>query len=749
VTSGAPPDSIATLEPDAQVFSQYAGSQACRACHPDAYAAWNLSHHRLAERAPDPALDAMAFDPPRSFQHGTQTTELSMTNGTCVLAARGANGQTSSFAVERVLGHDPLRQFLLRGERGRWQASEAAWDPARQQWFNVYGGEDRQPGEWGHWSGRGMTWNSMCASCHNTRLRKHYDEPTDTFRTTMAEPSVGCEACHGPMRAHSDWQQRYGTTGQSDPTRRPFTRDQVADTCGSCHARRGELSGDFKPGDAFLDHFLLTIVDETDLFHADGQVRDEDYEFAPFLGSKMHAAGVRCVDCHEPHSARTLLPGDLLCLRCHDGSRPNTPIIDPKAHVAPHRARGTPGLDQGVVDVLSTRARHGGEPRAADVGCVDCHMPVTTYMQRHPRHDHGFTVPDPLLTQTHGIPNACNRCHTDRDTAWAVAAAERIYGARLDRPARRRARTVAQVRQGDAAAPGSLTSWLDAGDTDFWTASAAGLLAPWAHEPDTRARLTAFRAHSNALVRAQAVRALGAGANAQLPEIGRVLEQGLVDPVRAVRYHAAWALRSRLDATSPAGRELAQTLALNSDQPIGQLQRAAFASSRGDLAGAVAHFERALQWDPRSAGIRAEYALLLSEAGRPADAVTQLQAACDLAPADAEFRYRLGLGWNELGRLDEAVRALERAVELDPRHARAWYNLGLARSRAGDVEGALQALIRAESIDPSDPRAPYARATVLASAGRFDEARAAASRVLELRPRDPAAAQLLETLRSR
>ena len=34
-------------------------------------------------------------------------------------------------------------------------------------------------------------------------------------------------------------------------------------------------------------------------------------------------------------------------------------------------------------------------------------MPVTTYMQRHPRHDHGFTIPDPLLTKQFGTPNAC------------------------------------------------------------------------------------------------------------------------------------------------------------------------------------------------------------------------------------------------------------------------------------------------------------------------------------------------------
>ena len=87
------------------------------------------------------------------------------------------------------------------------------------------------------------------------------------------------------------------------------------DNCGSCHARRSELTGDFKPGDDFLDEHELTIVDDSATYHADGQIRDEDYEYASFLGSRMHLRGVSCLDCHQPHSGKTLLPGNWLCLR--------------------------------------------------------------------------------------------------------------------------------------------------------------------------------------------------------------------------------------------------------------------------------------------------------------------------------------------------------------------------------------------------------------------------------------------------
>ena len=49
------------------------------------------------------------------------------------------------------------------------------------------------------------------------------------------------------------------------------------------------------PGEAFWDHYLLAIVDTISVFHPDGQIRDEAYEYAPFLGGRMHTAGVTCM----------------------------------------------------------------------------------------------------------------------------------------------------------------------------------------------------------------------------------------------------------------------------------------------------------------------------------------------------------------------------------------------------------------------------------------------------------------------
>jgi predicted CXXCH cytochrome family protein len=726
---GSSPDAGGTsaasvaLEDQAAVFARYAGSASCRECHPWEHRTWAQSHHGLAERPLTNTLDHAAFHPPRTFTHGQQTSTARLTNGQHEVVTLGFGGEKQAYPAERVIGHDPLRQFLVKGGDGRLQALETAWDPHRNEWFNVYGDENRVPGEWGHWTGRGMNWNNMCAACHNTRLRKNYDAATDSYRTAMAEMSVSCESCHGPMKAHVDWQWQHAGTGRVDPTVTKLTGDQMLDTCASCHSRRMELSGDFKPGDRFFDHYVLSIPDESNLFYPDGQVWDEDYEFTSFLSSKMHHAGVRCWDCHEPHSAKIVLPkeNNQLCMRCHDGSHPTSPKIDPVAHSF-HR------------------------PESTGNQCVNCHMPLTTYMQRHPRRDHGFTIPDPLLTKQHGIPNACNRCHTDKDTDWALAATEKWWGDRMHRPSRARTQALASAKAGDEAAKAKLLAYLRGEEPPFWKAVSANLLERWAHEPVVSAALIEASQHTNALVRANAAHSLGPLAGQGNTTVAEALRESLNDASRSVRYTAAWALRGSLDMDSLAGRELAYTLDYNQDQPIGQLQKGVFHLSRNDMDSALAHFHRAVEWDPRSADIRQELATVLSMAGRPQEALRHIEEACRLAPGNAEHWYRLGLAYNEAGRSQEVGGALERAVQVDPRHARAWYNLGLVRNQRGDVEGALSALARAESADATSPDHPYAAATILAQAGRTAEARTAAARALSIEPRHGPAQQLLQQL---
>ncbi|MGC4017611.1 MAG: tetratricopeptide repeat protein [Luteolibacter sp.] len=514
---------------------------------------------------------------------------------------------------------------------------------------------------------------------------KNTNRETDSYHTRMAEMSVSCESCHGPMKSHVDWQAKKPANETKDPTLKPFSRDQMLETCAACHARRGEVTGDMVPGESFYDHFNLTVPDGSDLFYADGQVHEEDYEFTAFLGSKMHAAGVRCVDCHDPHTGKRVLVGNALCMQCHSGGAPRpgitkpAPVIDPVAH------------------------SHHGEASTGNL-CTSCHMPVTDYMQRHPRHDHGYTIPDPVMTKEYGIPNACSRCHTDKDVKWAMDATEKWYGEKMNRPTRTRTDLFSRAKLGDPASRQQLIDFLKQPNEPLWQTSAVHLLGTWAGEPAATAALLAQFKHPSPLVREAAVRSGGSLALEGDESTKAALKPLLEDPARSVRVAAAWMLRDTLDPESRAGTELLHMLRIGADQPIGQMQLGQYEFARKNPTVALGHFRKAVEWDPNSAPFHHDLAVALSASGDTSGAIRELQQAVKLAPEMAEYHYKLALAWNEAGSLPNAIASLEETVSRDPDMGRAWYHVAVAYAQAGRKQQAMEAAQRALSLNPQDPR---------------------------------------------
>lgn len=704
--------------PAPTALDDYAGSFSCRGCHREVFEQWAKSHHALAERNVSVDVDEPAFVPPRKISHGKQISHVREQEGKFQLITAIQTNHTDIFNLTRAIGVQPLRQYLAPAVGGRFQATELAFDPARKDWFNIFDDEDRRPGEWGHWTGRGMTWNTMCANCHNTGLQKNYDAVSDSYQTAMAEAGVSCEACHGPMRSHAQWHQKNFHQPKKDPTIRDMSRDQFLDACGSCHARRSELTGDFVPGNSFHDHFNLSIPDETDIFYPDGQVREEDYEFTSFLSSKMHAAGVRCVDCHNPHSGKIKLPGNALCLQCHSGTVTNAPRIDFVAH-----------------------SFH--KPNTLGSFCVDCHMPQTTYMQRHARRDHGFTIPDPLLTKQHGVPNACNRCHQDKSVDWALENAEKWYGPKMDRSTCHRAQLLAQARSDKTDVAEQLVGALRDEKIPLWCASIINLLRPSIAAPKVTQTLLSRVSDSHPLVRTAVARAIAPLTEQKFAPAETALRALLNDPVRLVRIDAAWALRETLDTNTAAGADLMAYLSHNADQPAGALQLGHFFLSRDDLEQAIFWFQRAVSWNQYSAPLRHDYAVALNLSGKNNQAISQLEEACRLAPNEPEYLYKLALALHEAGNLRRATTALEQTVKLDPQFSRAWYNLGLAYAAANRLDEAVKTLEEAERIDTRSAEIPYARATVLARMSLMEEARSAARLALQRDPQFVPASEFL------
>lgn len=686
-----------TSEPPPSVAAATAQtSDSCRDCHAEIFRSWQGTDHALANRPVSPEIAAALadFQPPPGIGPGTPP--------------------------ELIIGHQPLWQPLLATGGGRWQPHELAFDPAKKEWFSVFGSESRQPGEWGHWTGRGMNWNSMCAQCHMTGYRKNYDAAADSYQSTWVEQGVGCIQCHGPTAPG------HGDPGRPAPSRpnSPVHGQQgrMIQTCAPCHARNEQLTLDFQPGDNYFDHYRPVLPVEPGVFHPDGQQRDEDFNWTSMLLSRMGRAGVTCMDCHDGHTTRTILPAsdNQLCLQCH----------------------GAPGRLQagGVRAVPIDPAAHSHHVEgSAGNSCIACHMPTTTYMQRAPRHDHGWLKPDPLLTEELGIPNACSRCHADRDTRWAIAKTDEWFGTKMDSRQRRRARAVAAAQGGQRGSSTALLRLLADEDIPAWRATYLALLAPGGDDSNeiVAAGRTALAA-TDPIERAAAVRLLSGHEAAK----GWVRPL-LADPVRLVRLEAAWMLSSELPADSAARRELDAYLSVSLDQPSGRLRLGQDLANRGKLAEAERQITRAAEWDPNSAGIQEILGMVLAADGRSADAAVRLDRAAKLQPANAQLAMRAALAWAEAGSLSKAEAAFRQAVAGHPDYDRAWYNLGLLLAQTERLPEASDALAKAMTLAPDVADYPYALATVLLRAGDQAGARAAAQRALTIDPAHAGARQIL------
>lgn len=683
-------------------------SPSCRDCHQEIYSAWAATDHAHANRSLNRERDYAAFaEHPLISDGGTQFA-LSWREREPEMVELRLGVETTRHTPSFIIGAKPLWQPLVPAEGGRWQPTDMAFDPNRQEWFNVFGQENRRPGEWGHWTGRGMNWNSMCAQCHMTGYRKNYDAPTDSYRSTWVEQGVGCIQCHGPMPPDHKYLPKNIAGARAPTSKKPFFGDRVRmmDVCASCHARHEPLTDRFQPGDDYFDHFRLTLP-ISPVFYADGQQRDENFNWTSMLLSRMGGhGGVTCFDCHDPHSNKTILPveNNQLCLQCHSASgrtSPNgvrAPAIDPLAH-----------------------SHH--QPGSAGNSCVACHMPTTNYMQRAPRHDHGWLIPDPLLNKELGIPDACSKCHTGQPVEWSIAAAEKWYGDRMETRQRRRARAIAAV-QSDS--PGGLAAalalWPEE-DLPIWRATLLEVVARHAGDPKVFDLAKAALGDPHPAVRASAVRTLGrsAGATSSLSPL-------LNDPSRVVRIEAAWALSAQLGENSPARRELDEYLGLWLDQPGGRLQRGQDFAHRGMLSEAAAEMSTAAAWDPHSPGIRQSLGLVLAQLGQIDPAAANLARAADLLSDDAAAAFDAGLALAEAGRAKDAERYLRAAVDRDPGFHRAWYNLGLILAEEERLGDAAEALRRAEQLAPGVKDYPAALAGVFQRLGDSAGARAAAER---------------------
>lgn len=191
----------------------YLGSQACARCHSDQMSTWGSSMHAVAMR--DARVEALVLSGSGSFGKDGSARIDFVTGDDGVSARITERGKARSVPVALTLGRRYLEQPVVSLESGRLQALPLARDLSVSAWFDVFAGEERVEGDYGHWSGRGMNANSQCLSCHTTDYRKGYSSSSGSYASTWSEAGVGCEACHGPGKLHAAQPQApYGPFGR-------------------------------------------------------------------------------------------------------------------------------------------------------------------------------------------------------------------------------------------------------------------------------------------------------------------------------------------------------------------------------------------------------------------------------------------------------------------------------------------------------------------------------------------------------
>jgi len=664
----------------------------------------------------------------------------------------GRDGTMKDFEIQYVFGVRPLQQYLIDFPDGRKQCLGIAWDTDREEWYHLYPSENLPFHDELHWTRPLQNWNYMCAECHSTNLKKNYDVKTDTYHTTWSEIDVSCETCHGPGSIHVElaesdklfWDRRLGF---GLPRLKDADNRVEVETCAPCHARRRVIhpnERDGKPlpkgaGQKLLDYQLPEVFDGN-FFYADGQILDEDYVYSSFIQSKMYEKGVRCTDCHDPHSLKVKFKENYddkfddnrLCTSCHTNQHPAGKYDTPAHHHHPDSTQ--PGTK-----------------------CVECHMPETTYMVADPRRDHSFRSPHPDLTVWLGIPNACNGCHNDAEKGetpeWAAKKVEEWYGKKKE--STHHAYAIDAGRHDKQGAQRMLEHLARRKDTSAAVRASAILLLERYPEMTGHAAAIAGLEDPDELVRVAAVRCLAHQPDDQLR---RLLAPMLRDSVRAVRTEASRVIsRLPMAQLNSKDREAFDSAIAEyfvgqdnlADRPGSHLNKAVVYANLGQKDKAEAAYRQSIKIDPEFLPARMNFATLLNELGRNEEAAEHLRKVIEREPDYSQAHYSLGLLLAEdENKLTEAAQELGEAVRLEPDNAKMRYNYGLALQHLKKPVAAAEQLIAAAELSPGDRQILYALAVLFIQEQQYAKAQSCAEQLNRISPNVPQFENLLRQIQS-
>jgi len=459
----------------------FVSSDTCRSCHPHQYHSWHRSYHRTMTQL------AVGENVIGDFENvtlgqGVRSIHLTRDGDSYLADMVDPDWELKQLWKTKL---DPVETPLRAHKRVVMTTGlhhyQAYWVPSEYgrmlinfpyvfldgRWVRREAVFLRPPDAARHY----QQWNTSCIKCHSVAGEPGLDPESNRLDTSVAELGISCEACHGPaadhVRVNRDPVRRYGMyrADDADPTivqPERLSAARSSEVCGQCHGisiprpdpfGRGER---YHAGDELADTTVVIRGRDTNLdtedreehsqlmarlaevqpsflrdrYWPDGMVRISGREYNGLVESPCYQGGdFSCLTCHSMHDSdpddqlKPDMDGDAACIGCHDTER----------------------------YAAESHTHHG--PSSAGSGCLNCHMPYTTYGLLKAIRSHQVDSPDAQVTVDTGRPNACNLCHLDRTLAWTAEHLDSWYGRAvpdLDDDQRTIAASVLGALRGDA-----------------------------------------------------------------------------------------------------------------------------------------------------------------------------------------------------------------------------------------------------------------------------------------------------------
>ncbi len=624
----------------------YTGDESCRSCHEKEFDTWRDSHHDLAmEKANSQTVLGNFND--QKITLDDVDYHFYKKDSSFYVNVRDIDHTEKDYKIEYTFGVTPLQQYLVDFEKGRKQVLRVTWNTVKNIWFHQYAGDKIVTDDWLHWTNGAQNWNTMCAECHSTNLKKNYFIERDSFHTTYSIINVSCESCHGPGERHNNWANNGEKPGNMYILNSTDQTSQINE-CAPCHSRRVKLTKNFIQGLSYEEQYMVQTL-TSNLYFPDGQIMDEDYVAGSFMQSKMFSEGIKCTDCHDPHSMQLKFEGNKLCHQCH------------------------------VPATYDSSKHHFHEENTEASQCINCHMTGRTYMGNDFRRDHSFRIPRPDQSMIYNTPNACKGCHDDESNKWAADQIIEWYG-----PARADHFSDAMLLSSKNNLTDSEKERLNAFILDikypYLTRATAIENMIITSNNDYKTILTSLT-DSSALIRFKALQKFS---GLPLQDRATIGLKHVNDTSKLVRIGAAQLMveldintLSETDQKSlqNARNDFEKMLYANADFSMGRSNLGDYFLRNNDVQNAIKQYNKAIQMDSLLYPVYTNLATAYSLMSDNQKALQTLNKLIVIDPQNSRAYYLRALLFYEMNDEENAIADFKKAVEINPYDSRSYYNL--------------------------------------------------------------------------